>query len=53
MKEIHIDGCIRLPKTVTHDEFLDHFIEWVEQNQWTFGGATQEVDAKGEPILHD
>ena len=29
--------------TVSHEEFMDKFIAFVEANGWTFGGATDEV----------
>ena len=41
IKEIHIDGCVTIPMNVTHDEFLEKFIKFIEDNGWYFGGGTK------------
>lgn len=35
---------------IAHDEFLDKFIEFVEKNNWSFGGGTKQVDEDGEIV---
>jgi uncharacterized protein YggL (DUF469 family) len=35
---------------INHDEFLDKFIEFVENNNWLFGGGTKQVDEDGEIV---
>ena len=46
-KELYIDGCVTLPKHVTHDEFLEKFIKFLEGNNWYFGGGTKMfIDGK-------
>jgi hypothetical protein len=50
MKEIEINGCVSLPSNVSHNEFLDKFIEWVDSNGWTFGGGTKELDSEGRQV---
>lgn len=42
-KEIHIDGCVEIPIEVSHDEFLTKFINFIEDNNWYFGGETTEL----------
>lgn len=45
-----IDGIVETGNTVTHDEFLDKFIEFVESNGWFFGGITGPVDEDGNAL---
>jgi hypothetical protein len=47
MRGIKIDGFIGIPDTMTHDEFIDSFIAWLEENGCEFGGVTDE-DAASE-----
>ncbi|WP_156877584.1 50S ribosome-binding protein YggL [Shimazuella kribbensis] len=35
---------------INHDEFLDKFIEFVEKNNWLFGGGTKQIDEDGEVV---
>jgi hypothetical protein len=39
---IMINGSV-LDVDVTHNEFLDEFIEWIESKGWNFMGATTEI----------
>lgn len=32
---------------------LDKFIEWIENNEWIFGGITKSVDENGEVIENE
>ena len=41
VKEIEINGCVTIPTDVTHDEFLKKFIDFIEENNWCFGGGTK------------
>ena len=49
VKEIEINGCVIVPSNVTHDEFLKKFIDFIEENNWYFGGGTK-VFTDGEYI---
>lgn len=43
-KIFEIEGCIDVGNSdLSHDEFLDKFIEFVEANGWYFGGGTKEI----------
>ena len=41
-KEIEIHGCVEVPMTVSEEEFLNKFIEFIEANHWCFGGGGNE-----------
>ncbi|PFA22009.1 hypothetical protein CN373_11225 [Bacillus cereus] len=41
-RTISINGAI-LDVDVSHDEFLDEFIEWVDSKGWSFMGMTDEI----------
>lgn len=43
IKEIEINGCVTVPNDLTHDEFLDKFINFIVANGWRFGGGTKEL----------
>lgn len=51
VKEIEINGCISLPRDVSHDQFLDQFIGWVESKGWHFGGGTRQVEVNDHLTL--
>lgn len=38
-KEIKINGCISVPEGLSEDDFSDKFIDFVENNNWSFGGS--------------
>ena len=40
-KEIEINGYVTVQNNLTHDEFLEKFINFIETNGWYFGGRTQ------------
>ena len=42
-KEFEILGCIEVPTNLAEDEFFDKFINFVESNNWTFGGGINEI----------
>ncbi|EEL51607.1 hypothetical protein bcere0022_10020 [Bacillus cereus Rock3-44] len=41
-RTISVNGAI-LDVDVSHDEFLDEFIEWVDSKGWSFMGMTDEI----------
>ena len=41
-RTISINGVI-LDVDVTHDEFLQEFVEWVDSKGWSFMGITDEI----------
>ncbi|KFN02141.1 hypothetical protein D0U04_15750 [Bacillus clarus] len=41
-RTISVKGSI-LDVDVTHDEFLEEFIEWVDSKGWSFMGMTDEI----------
>lgn len=55
-KLVEIGGCIEIPANVETDFVIDKFIEFVENNGWTFGGEFQTiiddwyVNDKGEKV---
>lgn len=42
-KEFEIQGCVEVPIELSEDEFTDKFIEFVESNNWWFGGGIREI----------
>lgn len=43
--EIVIDGVVDTRENpVSTDDFLDKFIEWIEENHWYFGGTVGEYN---------
>ena len=40
---ISIEGCVEIQPFISHDEFLERFIRFVEQQGWFFGGGTKDV----------
>ncbi len=45
---IGIRGVVE--STVSHDEFLSMFIEWVEANNFRFCGSSREIDDDGDNL---
>ena len=45
METITIEGVVSIPDTMTHEEWLDMFIAFLEQNGCEFGGVTEGVTA--------
>lgn len=43
---IKIDGCVSVQPYISHDDFLERFIAFVEMHGWYFGGGTEEVTDK-------
>ncbi|PGC30704.1 hypothetical protein COM11_09255 [Bacillus pseudomycoides] len=41
-RTISINGAI-LDVDVSHDEFLDEFIKWIDSKGWSFMGMTDEI----------
>ena len=42
-KLVEVNGCIEIPVDVDTDFVIDRFIEFVENNGWTFGGGFQTI----------
>jgi len=42
-KEFEINGCVSVPKEVSYDSFYDKFIEFIELNNWSFGGGINQI----------
>lgn len=40
---IEINGCVSIQPYLSHDDFLNRFIRFVEMNGWFFGGGTEDV----------
>ena len=55
-KLVEVNGCIEIPADVETDFVIDKFIEFLENNGWTFGGGFQTiidgwyVNNKGEKV---
>lgn len=45
---IKIDGCVSIQAFLSHDDFLNRFIAFVEMHGWYFGGGTEDVTYKEE-----
>ncbi|OPX92157.1 MAG: hypothetical protein A4E52_00098 [Pelotomaculum sp. PtaB.Bin013] len=43
---ISINGCVEIQPFMTHDDFLNRFIRFVESHGWYFGGGTEDVTGK-------
>lgn len=41
-RTISIHGAV-LDVDVSHDEFLDEFIDWIDSKGWSFMGMTDEI----------
>jgi translation elongation factor EF-Ts len=46
IKEIEINGCVSVPQSCSEDEFLQKFIDFIENNYWSFGGGVKEINEK-------
>ena len=42
-KEVEINGCIEVPQELSMDDFWKIFIDFVEANNWSFGGGMKEI----------
>ncbi len=55
-KLVEIGSCIEIPSDVETDFVIDKFIDFVENNGWTFGGGFRTiiddwyVNDKGEKV---
>lgn len=49
---VQIEGCIYTNKgdELGQNEFLDAFLEFIENNGWSFGGGSSQVDEEGKKI---
>ncbi|MEN3005924.1 MAG: HD domain-containing protein [Dehalobacterium formicoaceticum] len=47
-KEIEINGCVLVPQSCSEDDFLHKFIDFIENNYWSFGGGVKEIDEAGD-----
>lgn len=50
MKEYYIGINGIIETDLSHQEFLDKFILWIEDNNYRFFGSTKEVDEEGDPV---
>lgn len=48
---IRIDGCVSIQPYLTHDEFIDRFIRFIESHGWYFGGGTDDITDKDESAV--
>ncbi len=48
IKEIEINGCVSVPQSCSEDDFLHKFIDFIENNYWSFGGGVKEIDGAGD-----
>jgi uncharacterized protein YggL (DUF469 family) len=48
---VYFEGCVYANEgDLTHNEFLDEFIEFIESKGWNFGGGSFQIDAESEKI---
>jgi effector-binding domain-containing protein len=50
MKEYYISINGIIETDLSHQEFLDKFILWIESNGYRFCGSSREVDEEGNPL---
>ena len=43
IKQFEINGYIEVPIDVSEKEFFEKFIQFVESNNWSFIGVTNEI----------
>lgn len=42
--EVELQGCVFSAETqLDADEFLDKFIDFIEENHWYFGGGVRQI----------
>lgn len=47
IKGVGIEGVIEFGgNVVSQMEFLEKFYDWLEENGWTFGGGTEEIEVE-------
>ncbi len=42
-KEFEIQGAVSVPEELSYDEFWNKFINFIESNNWSFGGGINEI----------
>lgn len=42
-KEFEINGCVSVPEYLSYDDFWHKFIDFIEVNNWSFGGGINEI----------
>lgn len=42
-KEFEIQGCVEVPMDLSEEEFWNKFIDFIESNNWLFGGGINEI----------
>lgn len=42
-KEFEINGCVSVLEDLSYDDFWDKFIDFIEANNWSFGGGINEI----------
>lgn len=42
-KEFEIQGAVEVPSEISEGEFVDKFINFIESNNWWFGGGIREI----------
>ncbi|BDH62493.1 hypothetical protein MTP04_26230 [Lysinibacillus sp. PLM2] len=48
---IEIDGCVFADNgDIDLDNFIEKFIEFIEDNGWHFGGGTNQIDSDGNMV---
>jgi hypothetical protein len=53
MNEFYIGISGVIETDLSHEDFLEQFIEWIEDSDFRFCGSTQYVDENGHPIKSD
>lgn len=43
IKEIEIQGCVTVSEEVSGDDFIDKFLAFIEENNWSFGGGYRTI----------
>lgn len=43
-KEFEINGCVSVLQSCSEDDFLHKFLNFIENNYWSFGGGVKEIN---------
>jgi len=50
---ISVDGVVGVQPCISHDQFSDMFIRFVEAHGWFFGGGYKDITAEEDSVQSD
>ena len=53
-KEFYFDGCVNVSEEMSHDQFMDEFLELIESKGWLYGGGISPItyDEDGKILVN-